>query len=179
MSSMPPSMFTALALILGNEAHHSILKQHQLIHLDDLCNAHFFVLEHPKAEGRYICSSRDITIFELAKMLRERYPEYNIPTTFMGIDESIKPVHFSSKKLTDLGFKFKYTAENIFDGAIRSCREKNLIPLKTLEKPCAAENQKLNGAEEKISAVGEENQQRSNPLRHRSVPFVFLQSILV
>ncbi|KAJ4963155.1 hypothetical protein NE237_023094 [Protea cynaroides] len=132
MSSMPPSMLTALALILGNEAHYSILKQVNLVHLDDLCNAHIFLLEHPKAEGRYICSSRDITIFELANLLRERYPEYNIPTTFTGIDESIKPVLFSSKKLTDLGFKYKYTAEDMFDGAIRSCREKNLIPLKTV-----------------------------------------------
>ncbi|XP_042496331.1 dihydroflavonol 4-reductase-like [Macadamia integrifolia] len=152
MSSMPPSMLTALALILGNEPHYSILKQHQLIHLDDLCNAHIFLLENPKAEGRYICSSRDTTIFELAKMLKEKYPEYNIPTRFKGIDESIKPVHFSSKKLTDLGFEFKYTMEDMFDGAIRSCRERNLIPLQTIDE-------KPNGVEDKISsAVGEENQ---------------------
>ncbi|KAJ4963999.1 hypothetical protein NE237_023938 [Protea cynaroides] len=132
MSSMPPSNLTALALILGNEAHYSILKQHALVHLDDLCNAHIFLLEHPKAEGRYICSMRDTTIFELANLLRERYPEYNIPTTFKGIDESIKPFLFSSKKLTELGFKYKYTMVDMFDGAIHSCREKNLIPLKTV-----------------------------------------------
>ncbi|KAJ4964251.1 hypothetical protein NE237_024190 [Protea cynaroides] len=124
----------------GNEAHYSILKQDQLIRLDDLCNAHIFLLEHPKAEGRYICSSRDTTIFELANLLRERYPEYNIPTTFKGIDESIKPVLFSSKKLTDLGFKYKYTAKDMFDGAIRLCREKNLIPLKnSIEAMCCRE----------------------------------------
>ncbi|OVA18756.1 NAD-dependent epimerase/dehydratase [Macleaya cordata] len=128
MNSMPPSMLTALALITGNEPHYSILKQIQLVHLDDLCNAHIFLSEHPKAEGRYICSSQDPTIFQLAKMLRERYPEYDIPTKFEGIDESIKPVHFSSKKLKDLGFQFKYTMEDMYDGAIRSCREKKLLP---------------------------------------------------
>ncbi|KAI3891777.1 hypothetical protein MKX03_020915 [Papaver bracteatum] len=118
MNSMPPR----------NEAHYSILKQIQLVHLDDLCNAHIFLWENPKAEGRYICSSEDTTIYQLANMLRNRYPEYCIPTRFDGIDESIEPVRFSSKKLTDLGFQYKYTWEDMFDGAIQSCKEKNLLP---------------------------------------------------
>ncbi|KAI3884755.1 hypothetical protein MKW92_042644 [Papaver armeniacum] len=129
MNSMPPSMLTALALITGNEAHYSILKQIQLVHLDDLCNAHIFLWENPKAEGRYICSSEDTTIYQLANMLRNRYPDYYIPTKFDGIDESIEPVRFSSKKLTDLGFQYKYTWEDMFDGAIQSCKEKNLLPI--------------------------------------------------
>ncbi|KAI3980132.1 hypothetical protein MKX01_033273 [Papaver californicum] len=133
MNSMPPSMLTALALITGNEAHYSILKTIQLVHLDDLCNAHIFLWENPEAEGRYICSSEDTTIYQLANMLRKRYPEYcNIPTKFHGIDESIQPVRFSSKKLTDLGFQYKYTWEDMFDGAIQSCKEKNLL-LPTLD----------------------------------------------
>ncbi|RWR93624.1 dihydroflavonol 4-reductase [Cinnamomum micranthum f. kanehirae] len=143
MPSMPPSMITALALITGNEAHYSILKRIQLVHLDDLCLAHIFLLEHPEAHGRYICSSDDVTIIELTKMLKERYPEYNIPTKFEGVDDDIKPIHFSSKKLTALGFKYKYTKEEMYDGAIKSCREKNLIPLKSEEPPLGA---KMNGA---------------------------------
>ncbi|XP_042490905.1 dihydroflavonol 4-reductase-like isoform X1 [Macadamia integrifolia] len=77
---MPPSMITAFALITGNEAHYSILKQVKFVHLDDLCNAHIFLLEHPEAKGRYICSSHNTNIIELAKMLRKRFPEYHIPT---------------------------------------------------------------------------------------------------
>nr|AFU90826.1 dihydroflavonol 4-reductase [Epimedium sagittatum] len=134
MNSMPPSMVTALSLITGSESHYSILKQHQLVHLDDLCNAGIFLFEHPTAEGRYICSSQDVTIFELADLLKNKYPEYNIPTKFNGIDEPIKPIHFSSKRLLDLGFQYKYTMEDMFDGAIRSCREKKLIPLTAEEK---------------------------------------------
>jgi len=42
--------------------------------------AHIFLFEHPEAKGRYICSSHDITILGLAKMLREKYPEFDIPT---------------------------------------------------------------------------------------------------
>ena len=62
-----------------NEAHYSIIKQIQLVHLDDLCNAHIFHLSHPKANGRYICSSHDATIYDVAKMIRDKYPPCHIP----------------------------------------------------------------------------------------------------
>ena len=64
-------------------------------------------------------------------MLRDRYPEYDIPERFPGIEDDLQPVHFSSKKLLDHGFTFKYTVEDMFDAAIRTCREKGLIPLAT------------------------------------------------
>ncbi|KAK1325984.1 Dihydroflavonol-4-reductase [Acorus calamus] len=157
MSSMPPSMITALALITGNEPHYSILKQIQLVHLDDLCNCHIFLLEHPEAKGRYICSSHDTTIIDLAKLMKERYPEYDIPTKFEGADETIKPVPFCSKKLLDLGFKYKYSVEDMFDGAIQCCRDKNLIPLGALKEEssgvkheASACNERSDGLEEQI-----------------------------
>ncbi|PUZ55671.1 hypothetical protein GQ55_5G231200 [Panicum hallii var. hallii] len=130
-AAMPPSLATALALVTGNEPHYSILKQVQFVHLDDLCDAEIFLFEHPAAAGRYVCSSHDATIHGLAAMLRERYPEYRIPERFRGIDGELQPVHFSSKKLLDHGFAFRYTVEDMFDAAIRTCREKGLIPLST------------------------------------------------
>ncbi|XWS48340.1 hypothetical protein CRYUN_Cryun13aG0067200 [Craigia yunnanensis] len=115
MQSMPPSLITALSPITAtgfwNEAHYSIIKQGQFVHLDDLCRAHIFLFENPKEEGRYICASHNATILDIAKMLRENYPEYNVPTKFKDVDENLKSVEFSSKKLLDLGFKFKYNLE--------------------------------------------------------------------
>ncbi|WVZ69561.1 hypothetical protein U9M48_018332 [Paspalum notatum var. saurae] len=135
-AAMPPSLVTALALVTGNRPHYSILKQVQFVHLDDLCDAEIFLFEHPTAAaGRYICSSHDATIHGLAAMLRARYPEYDIPDRFAGIDDDggsrLQPVHFSSKKLQDHGFAFRYTLEDMFDAAIGTCREKGLIPLAT------------------------------------------------
>ncbi|KAK9165491.1 hypothetical protein Scep_000682 [Stephania cephalantha] len=129
MPSMPPSLVTALSLITGNEAHYSILKQVQFVHLDDLCEAHIYLFEHPEAKGRYICSSHDATIIHVAKMLKEKFPEYNVPTKFKDMDESLQVVVFSSKKLTDLGFKYKYSLEDMYMEAIESCKEKGLLPL--------------------------------------------------
>nr|CAA75996.1 dihydroflavonol4-reductase [Zea mays] len=130
-AAMPPSLVTALALVTGNEAHYSILKQVQFVHLDDLCDAEIFLFEHPAAAGRYVCSSHDATIHGLAAMLRDRYPEYDIPQKLRGIEDDLQPVHFSSKKLLDHGFTFRYTVEDMFDAGIRTCREKGLIPLAT------------------------------------------------
>nr|UWK01861.1 dihydroflavonol-4-reductase [Erythronium umbilicatum]UWK01862.1 dihydroflavonol-4-reductase [Erythronium umbilicatum] len=132
-TSMPPSMITALSLITGNDSHYSILKQIQLVHLDDLCKAHIFLFENPEASGRYICSSYDATIWDLARLMKDRYPQYAIPQEFEGIDDLIKPVRFSSKKLKDLGFNYQYTVEEMFDEGIRSCTEKKLLPLQTQE----------------------------------------------
>nr|UZS59160.1 dihydroflavonol 4-reductase [Zanthoxylum bungeanum] len=129
MSSMPPSLITALSLITRNEAHYGIIRQGQFVHLDDLCNAHIFLFEHPEAKGRYICSSHPVTILELAKILMEKYPEYNVPTEFNGDDGNLKNVVFSSKKLTDLGFKFNYSLDDMFTGAVDTCRAKGLLPL--------------------------------------------------
>ncbi|KAF3446343.1 hypothetical protein FNV43_RR11522 [Rhamnella rubrinervis] len=133
MPSMPPSLITALSPITGNEPHYSIIKQGQFVHLDDLCNAHIFLYENPKAEGRYLASACDATIYDIGKLLREKYPEYNVPTKFEGIDENIPNVHFSSKKIKDMGFEFKYSLEDMFTGAVDCCRQKGLLPLPPTE----------------------------------------------
>ncbi|KAL0921474.1 hypothetical protein M5K25_008550 [Dendrobium thyrsiflorum] len=126
--------------------------QVQFVHLDDLCDAHIFLFEHPKANGRYICSSYDSTIYDLAEMLKNRYPTYDIPQKFKDIDPDIKCVSFSSKKLMELGFKYKYTLEEMFDDAIKTCREKKLIPLKIEEIVLDAEKLPLNTEEIVLAA---------------------------
>lgn len=108
--SFPPSLITALSLIngtyhtphkiikgktfsiyvltcvcvftlkLGEKSHYSIIKQGQYVHLDDLCESHIYLYENPKAEGRYICSSHEATIHQLARMINEKWPEYQVPT---------------------------------------------------------------------------------------------------
>nr|AAC25960.1 dihydroflavonol 4-reductase [Fragaria x ananassa] len=127
--SMPPSLISGLSPLTGNEAHYGIIKQCQYVHLDDLCQSHIFLYEHAKAEGRYICSSHDATIHDIAKLLNEKYPKYNVPKKFKGIEENLTNIHFSSKKLKEMGFEFKHSLEDMFTGAVDACREKGLLPL--------------------------------------------------
>lgn len=157
MPSFPPSLITALSLITGNEPHYSIIKQGQFVHLDDLCEAHIFLYENHKAEGRYICSSHDSTIHDLAKMINDKWPEYKVPTDFKGIDKDLPIVSFSSKKLVDMGFQFKYTLEDMYRGAIDTCREKGLLPYSTQTNSNGHDNEKLDGDEKLLLPCSAEN----------------------
>lgn len=47
---------------------------------------------------------------------------------FKNIPDELDIIKFSSKKITDLGFKFKYSLEDMFTGAVETCREKGLLP---------------------------------------------------
>lgn len=40
-------------------------------------------------------------------------------------------ISFSSQKLMDMGFTFKYNLEDMIKGAIETCREKGLLPEST------------------------------------------------
>ena len=44
------------------EDKYKYLARIQMVHIDDVANAHIFLLAHPDAEGRYLCSAFDITI---------------------------------------------------------------------------------------------------------------------
>lgn len=71
-------------------------------------------------------------------------------------------MRFSSKKLLELGFKYKYTVEEMFDEAIQTCIEKKLIPLQTVEalhengksevngEQVVVTNATMKGSEEKV-----------------------------
>ncbi|CAH9067449.1 unnamed protein product [Cuscuta europaea] len=141
--TFPPSLITALSPITGNEPHYSIIKQGQFVHLDDLCEAHIFLYENPKAEGRFICSSHHTTIHGLSKMLRKNWPEYYIPSEFKGIEKDLPVVSFSSKKLLELGFEFKYTLEDMFRGAIDNLRKRGLLPYSIKEPSPTVKQQEI------------------------------------
>ncbi|KAK4768673.1 hypothetical protein SAY87_003814 [Trapa incisa] len=144
MPSFPPSLITALSPITGNKAHYSIIRQGQFVHLDDLVMSHLFLYQNPEAKGRYICSSHAENITHISKLLKEKYPEYDIPTEFEGVDEKLEKVSFSSEKLTELGFVFKYSLEDMFVEAVETCREKGLLPL-SHEKKQQKQKDVING----------------------------------
>ncbi|KAI8021406.1 hypothetical protein LOK49_LG03G02485 [Camellia lanceoleosa] len=124
----PGSLYTALAVIFGDEEQYKHLSKTSLVHIDDVANAHIFLLENPNLKGRYICSPLEVTIDQICEFLSAKYPEYPVPKADLlkGIEES-KYSGLSSKKLLDCGFKFKYGFEDMFDGAIQCCKERGLI----------------------------------------------------
>ncbi|THF97378.1 hypothetical protein TEA_016374 [Camellia sinensis var. sinensis] len=87
-----------IAVYRNKEDKYKYLARIQTVHIDDVANAHIFLLEHPDAEGSAL---KEIECFT--------------------------PPHLSSKKLLDTGFKFKYSLEEMYDETIRCCKEKGFL----------------------------------------------------
>ncbi|XAR54133.1 Vestitone reductase [Bertholletia excelsa] len=120
----PGSIYTALAVFFGDVDQYKHLVRTSMVHVDDVASAHIFLLEQPDVRGRYICSPLEVTVNMISEFLSAKYPEYSIPKA--DLSKSNYP-GLSSKKLLDSGFKFKYGFEEMFDGAIQSCKEKGFF----------------------------------------------------
>lgn len=83
-----------------------------LVHIEDICNAHIFLMEHVDAEGRYLCCIRSCAVSELIELLRKEYP-CSIALRLGGFKQVSVPSIISSKKIRDMGFEFKHSVEDI------------------------------------------------------------------
>ncbi|GFP95010.1 vestitone reductase [Phtheirospermum japonicum] len=124
----PDSVQIFMALIFGDDKNYPRLVNTSSVHVDDVVRAHIHLFEYPDAKGRYICSAKDITIHELREFLYVRYPQYKLPT--QDSIKDLKPFTFlglSSKKLLETGFKYENGLEEMYDGAIKSCKDIGLL----------------------------------------------------
>ncbi|KAL1203045.1 putative anthocyanidin reductase [Cardamine amara subsp. amara] len=87
----------------------------------DICRAHLFLMEQPKAKGQYICCVDNIDMHEL--MLHHFSKEFLCKIQTVDDEEEerqcMKPI-ISSKKLRDLGFEYKYGIEEIVHQTIEA-----------------------------------------------------------
>ncbi|KAI3842545.1 hypothetical protein MKX03_034411 [Papaver bracteatum] len=127
-SYLPFSLTISQALVLGNRTTCNILNTlKNAVHIDDAASAQIFLLECPNAKGRYVCSSVDLTIQDIAQFMSTKYPELQLRTDFLEELVVEKPVHFSSTKLLNLGFEFKYGFKDMYTDAIQCCKDKGFL----------------------------------------------------
>ncbi|PAN40246.1 hypothetical protein PAHAL_7G302600 [Panicum hallii] len=131
------SVPNCLSLLSGDEAEFAVLAAIEkscstmpLVHLDDVCRAELFVAEEPAAAGRYLCSSLDTTIRELARFLAHKYPQYPVKTNLLSGDLLEKPrMRLSSAKLMREGFEYKYeTLDGMYDDMIEYGKALGILP---------------------------------------------------
>eukprot|EP00253_Pinus_taeda_P001906 PITA_01906 len=127
VSTFPYSRGEMLSPITGNyeglKLNESLLGLIPLVHIEDLCEAHIFLMEQPKVQGRHICSATSLTVSQLSDSIHKLYPH------FKGDAENVNGVRVptSSKKLLDMGFSFKYGVAEILDDTIKSAQSYGLL----------------------------------------------------
>ncbi|KAF8414062.1 hypothetical protein HHK36_002061 [Tetracentron sinense] len=124
--NIPASVRVLLSPITGDPEFYPILfavnsrlGSISLVHIEDICNAHIFLMEQAAAKGRYICSANSCVMSELANHLALEYPlnKQRICEEHHG---SV-PSEISSKKLRDLGFEYKYGLGEIIQQTVDCC----------------------------------------------------------
>ncbi|KAF8016377.1 hypothetical protein BT93_H1780 [Corymbia citriodora subsp. variegata] len=134
-SSVPSSIRVLLSPITGEiemfrilSAVNSRMGSVGVVHIEDLCNAHIFLMEHAEAEGRYMCCADSCPMSKLIRNLAKNYPQSNIITRLVDQENESVPAEISSKKLRDLGFNYKHLAEDIIRETVTACINFGFLP---------------------------------------------------
>ncbi|KAK3040253.1 hypothetical protein RJ639_028168 [Escallonia herrerae] len=155
---VPLSVQVLLSPITGDSrlsqilsAVHSRMGSVALVHIEDICSAHIFLMENARAEGRYICCSQSCVMSELVHHLAMEYPCSNVERLFSISTFKVKlcravemmiclssrllkqehgsvPSEISSRKLRDLGFTYKYGVPDIIKHTISSTMHSGFFP---------------------------------------------------
>nr|XP_043628373.1 putative anthocyanidin reductase [Erigeron canadensis] len=140
-STVPLSIRVLLSPITGDPVLQPILSAVNsrmgsiaLVHTEDICNAHIYLMECDQAEGRYICCTNSCTMFELVQHLAKVYPAPNIQRVVEGDIGSV-PTEISSKKLKDLGFRYMYGLQEVIHQTVDSCIEHGFLSSIKTEEP--------------------------------------------
>ncbi|KAL9276433.1 hypothetical protein ACSQ67_026038 [Phaseolus vulgaris] len=132
-ASVPSSVKVLLSPITGESEFFKILSAVNarmgsiaLAHIEDICSAHIFLMEHSKAEGQYICSSQSCSLFMLTNLLTKEYSYSNKKRIAEKNYDKVPEI--CSKKLKDLGFIYKHGVEDIIHQTIICCLDHGYLP---------------------------------------------------
>ncbi|XP_050368728.1 putative anthocyanidin reductase [Argentina anserina] len=135
-STVPSSIRVLLSPLTGDSELYGILSAVNarmgsiaLVHIEDICDAHIFLMEHDEAEGKYICAAQSCPISELVHYLAQAYPSSNLKSVVLEEEQNNPvPSKICSKKLRDMGFSYKHDIEDIIHQSVSSCMHFGLLP---------------------------------------------------
>ncbi|CAO2160888.1 unnamed protein product [Urochloa humidicola] len=97
------------------------------VHVDDVVLCHVLAMEDARASGRLICSCDVAHWSEILDSLRERYPQYPIPTECSAQKGDDRPHKMDTAKIQALGFPPFLSVQQMFDDCIKSFQDKGLL----------------------------------------------------
>ncbi|KAI4352617.1 hypothetical protein L6164_006852 [Bauhinia variegata] len=84
----------------------------------DVADALLLAYEKQEAEGRYICTAYPIKTQDLVEKLKNIFPNYSYPKSFIEVDDEKK---LSSEKLQRLGWRYRKLEETLIDSVESYC----------------------------------------------------------
>ncbi|KAF7833893.1 putative anthocyanidin reductase [Senna tora] len=99
-----------------------------LVHIEDICRAHIFLMDNAKAQGRYICCTQTCSFSNFLNLLFRHYPSSNLMHRITEENHNKVGSEISSKKLKDLGFRYKHGLEDIIRQTILCCLDYGYLP---------------------------------------------------
>ncbi|XP_031497923.1 putative anthocyanidin reductase [Nymphaea colorata] len=97
-----------------------------IVHIEDICDAHIFLMEEREAKGRYICSAHSCDLHQLTDFCNQ---QYSLPVKHKLSDEpeGWTPTTLSSERLKKLGFQFKHGMKKILKDTVDCSAELGLL----------------------------------------------------
>ncbi|KAJ3679408.1 hypothetical protein LUZ60_017419 [Juncus effusus] len=131
--TVPSSLQVLLSPITGDSKFypilmsvHSRIGSISLVHIDDICGAHIFLFERTGTNGRYLCCAGNYTWPQLASFFTMEFKNLD-SKRFEKEFDAIPPAIVSSKRLIDLGFKFKFDVKDIVKQSVASCIDNGFL----------------------------------------------------
>ncbi|PON58458.1 NAD(P)-binding domain containing protein [Parasponia andersonii] len=126
---LPGSVKHVLDIVLGKNLPDFVSLSHlDMVHVDDVAEAHIFLFEHHEAKGRFNCSSITISVESASELIYTKFPQLQVPRNdSQKKAEGILVPSLLSKKLIDSGFEYKYGVEEMLYDAIKCCKERGYL----------------------------------------------------
>ncbi|KAJ8471104.1 hypothetical protein OPV22_025447 [Ensete ventricosum] len=128
----PLSVEAMVSPVTGKKLHHvgmrflqAILGSVPLVHIDDVCEALVFCMERESMAGRFLCAVAYPTMQDIVDHYAEKYPQ--LPILIREVEGEGTRIPCSSTKLEEMGFKYKYSVEQILEGSVECAKRLGAI----------------------------------------------------
>ncbi|KAL8499722.1 hypothetical protein ACS0TY_019623 [Phlomoides rotata] len=100
----------------GLRSLEELMSRVPIIHVEDVTEAHIFSIQNLDMNGRFLCAGAFLKSAEIASLVHKLHPDITIPPEFIDVTE--RETKWGSRKLENLGFKYKFDAEKIINDSI-------------------------------------------------------------
>ncbi|GER48662.1 NAD(P)-binding Rossmann-fold superfamily protein [Striga asiatica] len=131
-SFMPESMATLISQAINDGGRYRVLRGLEdllakvpIAHVEDVIDAHVFSMETQHINGRFLCASHFLSSAQIAALIQNCQPTITIKPEL--VEDVKRETSWGSRKLENLGFKYKYDAQKIIHDSLLCAKKLEII----------------------------------------------------